>query len=172
MNHTRSEQSEPRRDLSVRGRATDADANTAAALRRAITSPGGSAGDAPLPATIRANRASIPQKSSHLAAGKLRSRTRLRQLRRRQDCDPLPNKSRYRNSGRSESGCDTRYQLRARIFCARLGDEPVLSDTSHRNGMLCRFGADMPCSGIDKRALGRPWRQRGATRSDTIHFVP
>src|SRR5580704_14703090 len=85
---------------------------------------------------------SIPQKSSHLAAEKLRSRTRLRQLRRRQDCDPLPNKSCYRNSGRSESGCDTRYQLRAPIFCARLRDEPVLSDTPRRNRMLCPFSAE------------------------------
>jgi hypothetical protein len=63
------------------------------------------AGDAPLPAPTRASRASISQKSSRSAAVKLR--TRLRQPRRRQDCDPLPNASCYRNSGRSESGCDT-----------------------------------------------------------------
>ena len=130
------------------------------------------AGDAPLPAATRPSRASILQKSSHLAGGTLRLRTRPPLPRRRQDCDPPPNKSCYRRSGRSESGCDTRYQPRARIFCARLRDGPVLSDTSRRNGMLSLFGADMPCSGIDKRALSHPWRQRGAIRSDTAQFVP
>ena len=118
-----------------------------------------SAGDAPLLAAIRASRASIPQnrvtwrrKSSDLERAYGNSAD-----------GRIPNKSCYRNSGRSESGCDTRYQVRARIFCARLRDEPVLSDTSHRNGMLCLFGADMPCSGIDKtRARSRV----ATTRSD------
>jgi hypothetical protein len=130
------------------------------------------AGDAPLPVAIRASGASIPQKSSRLAAGKLRSRTRLRLPRRRQDCDPLPNKSCYRSSGRSESGYDIPYQLPARIFYARLRDGPVLSGTSRRSGMLCLSGADMPYSGTDKRVLGHPSRQREATRSDIAHFVP
>jgi hypothetical protein len=185
MNHTRSERFKPRRDLSYRARTTGPDANTVAALPR--LRPRESAWPTrrfgatsrweillvmphcrrqPDPVVHRFFKNRVTWRGEHSDFERAYRYPQTAGLR------SPPNKSCYRRSGRSESGCDTRYQPRARIFCARLRDGPVLSDTSRRNGMLSLFGADMPCSGIYKRALSHPWRQRGAIRSDTAQFVP
>ena len=185
MNHTRSERFEPRRDLSYRARTTGPDANTIAALRRlrpresarptrrfGATSRGAillvmpHCRRQPDPVVHRFFKNRVTWRGNTPTSNAPTATPQTAGLR------SPPNKSCYRRSGRSESGCDTRYQPRARIFCARLRDGPVLSDTSRRNGMQSLFGADMPRSGIDKRALGHPWRQRGAIRSDTAQFVP
>lgn len=122
-----------------------------AALRRAIEAEGIRLRH-PLQAAARARRASICRKSSCSAAVKLR--TRLRQPRRRQDCDPLRIKSCYRNSG----------ELCARPTILR---PAVRVRTVIAGARSCRPSRRRPrrCRGAAPRCRCRPGRDRARHRA-------